>query len=81
MSIETTHLEQQLIERYGLLISRKQLAELLHRTEKALDHTLYHPAGCQLAVALNAVKVKFGRSVYFPAADVAALLCGGRNER
>lgn len=80
MSSETAHLEQQLIERYGLLITRKQLAELLHRSEKALDHTLYHPSGCQLATALNAAKVKFGRSVYFPAADVAALLGGGRHE-
>lgn len=78
MSIETAHLEQQLIERYGLLITRKQLAELLHRSEKALDHTLYHPAGCQLATALNSIKIKFGRSVYFPAADIAALLSGER---
>ncbi|HCF6436392.1 TPA: hypothetical protein NII37_005822 [Pseudomonas aeruginosa] len=81
MSDDTKHLEQQLIERYGLLITRKQLAELLHRSEKALDHTLYHPSGCQLATALNSIKIKFGRSIYFPAADVAALLNGDRNER
>lgn len=76
MTPETTRLEQQLLDRYGPLLTKKQFAELLHRSEKGLDYTLSHPAESEFAASLYAMKLRLGRLIYFRAADVAALLAG-----
>lgn len=37
MTVSLNRIEQQLLDRYGPLLTKKQLAELLHRSEKGLD--------------------------------------------
>lgn len=68
--------EQLLIERYGPLMTRQQLAELLHRSEGGLHYMLSHPGTNEQAHALNRAKTKLGRSVYFRTCEVSALLSG-----
>jgi len=73
-----SNFENQLIERYGPLITKRQLAELLHRSEKGLSYSLAHPAGNVFSICLNEKKVRLGRNVYWRAQDIAALLAGGQ---
>ncbi|MFL1493292.1 hypothetical protein [Pseudomonas antarctica] len=77
MTSSNARFEQQLIDRYGPLLTKKQLAELLHRSEKGLDYTIAHPAESEFAASLHAMKLRLGRLIYFRAADVAHLLAGG----
>ncbi|MDD1016947.1 hypothetical protein [Pseudomonas rubra] len=76
MTASNARFEQQLIDRYGPLLTKKQLAELLHRSEKGLDYTIAHPAESEFAASLNAMKLRLGRLIYFRAADIATLLAG-----
>jgi hypothetical protein len=76
MTAKQTRIEQQLIERYGPLLTKKHLAELLHRSEKGLDYTLTHPAESAFAESLHGMKLRLGRLIYFRASDVAGLLVG-----
>lgn len=76
MTDNHTRIEKQLIDLYGPLLTKKQLAELLHRSEKGLDYTLSHPADSVFAASLHAMKLRLGRLIYFRASDVAGLLAG-----
>ena len=65
-------LEEQLISRFGPLLSMEQLAELLHRPTKSLSVALSRPG--PLSDQLNIARVKIGRKVYFRATDLATVV-------
>lgn len=68
-------LEKQITERYGLLLSQTQLAELLGRTTGGLRYSLSYPRDHQTR-ALKASGRRIGRRVYYPVAEVAAIIAG-----
>jgi hypothetical protein len=68
-------LENQLTERFGLLLSQTQLAELLGRTTGGLRYSLTYPSDQQTR-ALKACGRKIGRRVYYPASEVAQIIIG-----
>ena len=68
-------LKAQLTERYGLLLSQTQLAELLGRTPGGLRYSLSYPCDAQTR-ALKACGRKIGRRVYYPANEVAQIILG-----
>jgi len=76
MAPNIERIEQQLTDLYGPLLTKKHLAELLHRSEKGLDYTLTHPADSAFAKSLQTMKLRLGRLIYFRATDVAKLLAG-----
>ena len=61
-SHDVVTLENQITERYGLLISQTQLAELLGRTTGGLRYSLSYPSD-QSTRALKACGRKIGRRV------------------
>ena len=69
-------LAQQLTERYGLLLSQAQLAELLGRSAAGLRYSLKCPSDSSTR-ALKACGRKVERRVYYPAAEVARIILGG----
>ena len=69
----TITLENQLTERFGLLLSQTQLAQLLGRTTGGLRYSLSYPSDRQTR-ALKACGRKIGRRVYYPAAEVAQII-------
>jgi hypothetical protein len=68
-------LESQLRERYGLLLTPSQLAELLGQTPAGIRWSLGHPID-ERTTALRACARRIGRRLYFPVADVAAIVAG-----
>jgi hypothetical protein len=68
-------LENQITERYGLLLSHTQLAKLLGRTPGGLRYSLSYPSD-QQTYALKICGRKIGRRVYYPAAEVARIIIG-----
>ena len=74
-SSSTTTLEKQVTERYGLLLSQTQLAELLGRTPGGLRYSLSYPSDNQTR-ALKACGRRIGRRVYYPATEVAQIIIG-----
>ena len=70
-----TSLAQQITERYGLLLSQAQLAELLGRSADGLRYSLKCPSDSNTR-ALKACGRKVGRRVYYPSADVARIILG-----
>jgi hypothetical protein len=68
-------LENQITERYGLLLSQTQLAELLGRTTGGLRYSLSYPSDQQTR-ALKACGRKVGRRVYYPAMEIARIIIG-----
>ncbi len=68
-------LEGQITERYGLLLSQAQLAELLGRTTGGLHYSLSYPSDHQTR-ALKRCGRKIGRRVYYPATEVAQIIVG-----
>lgn len=68
-------LENQLTERFGLLLSQTQLAELLGRTTGGLRYSLSYPSDLSTR-ALKACGRKIGRRVYYPAMEVARIIIG-----
>jgi hypothetical protein len=73
-------LENQITERYGLLLSQTQLTQLLGRTTGGLRYSLSYPSDHQTQ-ALKASGRKIGRRVYYPANEVAQIIIGtGENE-
>jgi len=68
-------LAQQITERYGLLISQSQLAELLGRSAGGLRYSLKYPSDPSTR-ALKACGRKVGRRVYYPASEVALIIAG-----
>ena len=74
-SLPTATLESQITERYGLLLSQTQLAQLLGRTTGGLRYSLSYPSDQQTR-ALKACGRKIGRRVYYPATEVARIIIG-----
>jgi hypothetical protein len=72
-------LEDQITERYGLLLSQTQLAQLLGRTTGGLRYSLSCPSDQQTR-ALKACGRKIGRRVYYPATEVARIIIGTSDE-
>lgn len=68
-------LEKHITDRYGLLISQTQLAELLGRTTGGLRYSLSYPSDSNTR-ALKACGRKIGRRVYYPASEVARIIAG-----
>jgi hypothetical protein len=68
-------LETQITERYGLLLSQTQLAQLLGRTTGGLRYSQSYPCDHQTR-ALKACGRKIGRRVYYPANEVAQIIIG-----
>ena len=75
INISVVTLENQLTERFGLLLSQAQLAELLGRTTGGLRYSLCYPSD-QSTRALKACGRKIGRRVYYPASEVARIILG-----
>ena len=78
-SLCLTSLAQQIIERYGLLLSQAQLAELLGRSADGLRYSLKCPSDPSTQ-ALKACGRKVGRRVYYPASEVALIIAGPRQD-
>jgi hypothetical protein len=82
-SHDAVALENQITERYGLLISQTQLAELLGRTtgglRYSLRYSLSYPSD-QSTRALKASGRKIGRRVCYPATEVARIIIGTRDD-
>ena len=74
-SLPTVTLENQITERYGLLLSQTQLAQLLGRTTGGLRYSLSYPSDQQTR-ALKVCGRKIGRRVYYPATEVARIIIG-----
>lgn len=73
-------LENKITERYGLLMSQTQLAQLLGRTTGGLRYSLSYPSDHQTRT-LKACGRKIGRRVYYPAGEVAQIIIGtGEND-
>ncbi|MEA2078937.1 MAG: hypothetical protein U9P00_03610 [Pseudomonadota bacterium] len=72
-------LENQLIERFCLLLSQTQLAELLGRTTGGLRYSLSYPSDHQTQ-ALKACGRKIGRRVYYLATEIARTIIGISDE-
>jgi hypothetical protein len=69
-------LSAQLTERFGPLLTHDQLAALLGRTPGGLRYSLSHPAD-DCTRALRDCGRRIGRRVYYPAAEVAAIIARG----
>jgi hypothetical protein len=72
-SNDAVALENQLTERFGLLLSQTQLAELLGRSTGGLRYSLSYPRD-QHTRDLKACGRKIGRRVYYPASEVARII-------
>jgi hypothetical protein len=75
-----TSLAQQITERYGLLLSQAQLAELLGRLVDGLRDGLRYSLKCPSDSSRRALKAcgqKVGRRVYDPAAEAVRVILGG----
>ncbi len=68
-------LEEQITERFGLLLTQTQLAELLGRTTGGLRYSLSYPSDHQTR-ALKRCGRKIGGRVYYPATEVAQIIAG-----
>ena len=67
------HLETRITERYGVLLSQTQLAELLGRTPGGLRYSLSYPSDDRTR-ALKTCGRRIGRRIYYPAAEVALII-------
>ena len=74
-SASVATLEQQITERFGLLLSQSQLAELLGRSTGGLRYSLSYPSDQQTR-DLKRCGRKIGRRVYYPATEVAQIILG-----
>lgn len=72
-------LATQLTERFGLLLTQVQLAELLGRSAGGLRYSLCAPSDARTR-ALKACGRKIGRRVYYPAIEVARIISGAGDE-
>lgn len=66
-------LAQQLTDRFGPLLTLRQLAELLDRSVSGMRYSLRSPRDERMR-ALNACACRIGRRVYYPATDVARII-------
>jgi hypothetical protein len=67
-------LASQLTERFGPLLTQSQLAELLGRSAGGLRYSLCTPSDARTR-ARKACGRKIGRRVYYPAIEVARIIC------
>lgn len=67
-------LEEQLLSKFGPLLTLKQLAEVLHRSPQGLTFTLSRDS--DFAQQINSTKLRLGRRVYFRSNLLAAVLEG-----
>ena len=74
-NVNLVTLEKQLTQRFGLLMSQAQLAELLGRSTGGLRYSLSYPSDASTC-ALKACGRKVGRRVYYPASEVARIILG-----
>ena len=74
-NVNVAILENQLTERFGLLMSHTQLAELLGRSAGGLRYSLKYPSDPSTC-ALKACGRKIGRRLYYPVSDVARIILG-----
>ncbi len=72
MTVDGVTTEVQLIERYGILLSLDDLAEVLKRSRNGLRIALH--GNSEFARTWYPAKKKIGRRVYFRASDVARLI-------
>ncbi len=79
-SASVATLERQITERFRLLLSQAQLAELLGRSTGGLRYSLSYPSDQQTR-ALKACGRKIGRRVYYPATEVAQIIAGVGDEQ
>jgi len=75
VNVNVATLENQLMERFGLLMSPAQLAELLGRSAGGLRYSLSYPSDASTA-ALQACGRKIGRRKYYPVSEVARIILG-----
>lgn len=68
-------IEENLIERFGPLIPLAGLAALLHRSPEA--SRMFLRSNSELALRINATKLKVGRRLYFRASEIAQVLSSG----
>ncbi len=68
-------LADRLTERFGLLLTQAQLAELLGRSTGGLRYSLCAPSDARTR-ALKACGRRIGRRVYYPAVEVARIISG-----
>ncbi len=68
-------LADRLTERFGLLLTQAQLAELLGRSTGGLRYSLCAPSDPRTQ-ALKACGRRIGRRVYYPAIEVARIISG-----
>ena len=66
-------LKTQLTERYGVLLSQSQLAQLLGRSTGGLRYSLCAPADERTRL-LKACGRRIGRRMYYPAIEVARII-------
>ena len=72
-SEEPNRFESQIVERYGVLLSQTQLAELLGRSPGGLRYSPSCPSDDRTR-ALKACGRRIGRRVYYPAVEVALII-------
>lgn len=72
-------LAAQLTERFGLLLTQTQLAELLGRSTGGLRYSLCVPSDARTR-ALKACGCRIGRRVYYPAIEVARIISDAGEE-
>jgi hypothetical protein len=71
-------LATQLTDRFGLLLTQAQLAELLGRSTGGLRYSLCAPSDARTR-ALRACGCRIGRRVYYPAIEVARVISSGND--
>ena len=74
-NVNVATLENQLTQRFGLLMSQAQLPELLGRSTGGLRYSLSYPSDANTR-ALKSCGRKIGRRLYYPVSDVARIILG-----
>lgn len=69
-------LATEITQRFGVLLTHSQLAELLGRSCGGLRYSLISPTD-ERTRALRDCGCRVGRRIYYPALDVAKIISGG----
>lgn len=64
-----------LTNKFGPLMTERQLAESMHRTVGGLRWSLQNTTGDQVVDAINQSRVRIGRRVYYRSAIISRVLC------
>ena len=73
-------LEREITRSYGLLLTQRQLAELLGRTVGGLRYSLSRPPDARTSRIRDCAR-RIGRRVYYPASEIAAIIAGPADDR